>query len=210
MALPGSSPRWREVEARLRPVPVRPVIQVIPEPVVVDLAERKRLQAERATAKLAAPIDTHSRWPAGKVILLVAQKHGMTVDAMLGPSRQRHFVYARHEACYELRRRTFVSLAKIAQHMRRGDHTTIWNAISRHIERTGAPLIDGCRTRPGRPGYTPMPYFWTPDKLAEGQAHLARGLTYKRAAKVMGVTKAALITALCKARRLASKNTPTD
>jgi hypothetical protein len=206
MALPGSSPRWREVEARLRPASVRPVLQVAPEPVVVDLAQRKRLQAEQATEELAAPMDPRSRWPADKVILLVAQKHGLTVDAMLGESRQRHFVYARHEAYYELRRRTALSLQNITLRVRREDHTTIWNGIDRHIER-GAPPIEGHRTRPGQPGYTPMPYFWTPDKLDEGRAHLARGLTFKMAAALMGVTKAALMTAICKARHRA---TPTD
>lgn len=64
----------------------------------------------------------------------VAAEHGVCVKDMLGASRFKHIVAARHEAiarCYE---ETHASMPTVGRWFHR-DHTSVLNAIRRHHER---------------------------------------------------------------------------
>lgn len=63
----------------------------------------------------------------------VADKHGVSVENMLSPSRWKELVAARGEAYYRIRRETTMSLPQIGRCFKR-DHTSILNGINQHTK----------------------------------------------------------------------------
>ena len=83
------------------------------------------------------------------IIAEVAERHGITVEQIMGDSRKRHISWPRQEAMYELGRRSkWMSLTAIARFFGR-DHTTILHGIRKHCERIGASYEDFSAQRRG-------------------------------------------------------------
>jgi hypothetical protein len=144
MALPGSSPRWREVEARLRPV--RPKFYVVP---TVHRMSDELLAGLKSLRAVRPPLDDEPKqWTVRAIIPLVAEKHGLTVNDILSVCRTRCVVYARHEVCYEAVRLTSLSLPAIGYALGGRDHTTVFHGIRAHMARTGAPSVRGIVLKP--------------------------------------------------------------
>jgi chromosomal replication initiation ATPase DnaA len=123
MALPGSSPRWREVEARLRPI-----------------AEKTEQPMEEPACETLPPLDPPKK-ASRSIIRIVAQKHGITVQELLGQSRFAHIVHARQEAMHEMRLMG-MSYHQIGRFMGGRDHSTVWHGVRAHEERTAEPDAD--------------------------------------------------------------------
>jgi chromosomal replication initiation ATPase DnaA len=147
MALPGSSPRWREVEARLRPASVRPTFHVVPTVHRMSDELLGRLKSLRAVRP---PLedDEPKQWTVRAIIPLVAEKHGLTVNDILSVCRTRCVVHPRHEVCYEAARLTPLSLTAIGKALGGRDHTTVFHGIRAHMARTGAPSVRGIVLKP--------------------------------------------------------------
>lgn len=64
----------------------------------------------------------------------VAIKHEMSLATIMGESRAREVIHARHEAIWRCAKETGYSMARIGRHFNL-DHSTIINAIRRHEER---------------------------------------------------------------------------
>lgn len=98
-------------------------------------AEMARERAQEALlAKKAIITAKYGSEDARQIIMEVAIAHGVSYEDILGRSRERHLVAARHEAIYEVRkRRPHLSLPQIGRIFKR-DHTTILHAL-RQMER---------------------------------------------------------------------------
>ena len=73
-----------------------------------------------------------------RVIQLVAETFGVSVDDLLGRSRSRHIAFPRQVAMYLLREVSELSLPQIGAHLGGRDHTTImygWEKISALIQK---------------------------------------------------------------------------
>lgn len=167
MALPGSSPRWREVEARFRPPSVLPAFQGIhrlsapkkPDKVAIcerfcadraNFREIRFSRAERNIASFTMPALGPRRWTAREIIERIAEKHGLTPHDLKCDGRIKPLVLARHEACYEIARLTTMSLPAIGKALGGRDHTTIRSGIMRHMADAGMPSIRGLQPLPRR------------------------------------------------------------
>lgn len=107
-------------------------------------AEAKRSKAAAAqlaidlAAILAAPLTT-SMVGRPKVILReIADKHGLAVVDLTGPSRLRSIAHARQEAMWTMRRDTALSSPQIAQLLGGRNHTTVLWGINQHQRRLDA------------------------------------------------------------------------
>jgi chromosomal replication initiation ATPase DnaA len=69
------------------------------------------------------------------IIAAVADRHGLTVEELCGPSRCYRIAHPRQEAMWELRRRTRLSLPQIARRLNRADHTPVMHGIRAHERR---------------------------------------------------------------------------
>ena len=84
-------------------------------------AEVKRLW-EAHQAHIA---EQRRRFPAKRILAVVAAAHDLTVDQLQSVQRKRQYCRARHHAAWELRRRRLdLGLSQIAAHLNRTDHTT--------------------------------------------------------------------------------------
>jgi chromosomal replication initiation ATPase DnaA len=72
-----------------------------------------------------------------RIIEAAAAHFNVTVADVLGPSRLRRLVEARHVAMWLLREMRGFSLPRIAKYLHRGDHTTALHGI-KHCEETPA------------------------------------------------------------------------
>lgn len=93
-------------------------------------AEMARERAQEALlAKKAVITAKYGSEDARHIIMEVAIAHGVSYEDILGRSRARHLVAARHEAIYEVRkRRPHLSLPQIGRIFKR-DHTSILHAL---------------------------------------------------------------------------------
>lgn len=89
--------------------------------------------------------DINMRWikktggPARTILCEVANKHEIPVPVMCGPSRNRAYVAARHEAMYRIHTEIEnMSLPMIGRLMGDRDHTTVLAGIKRHAARMKA------------------------------------------------------------------------
>ncbi len=73
--------------------------------------------------------------PSTRIIAEVAQKHNVKASDILGKSRSRLFVSARHECCYRLVMEEDFSLPKAGHRLGGIDHTTVLHGIRRHLQR---------------------------------------------------------------------------
>jgi chromosomal replication initiation ATPase DnaA len=73
----------------------------------------------------------------GSIAAEVAERHGLSVDDLRGPSPARRFAWPRQEAMAISRACTDKSLPVIGRFYHR-DHATVIAAIRRHAERTAA------------------------------------------------------------------------
>jgi hypothetical protein len=129
---------YKAVRARLdNPVKKEPAVRLIyPEPTVtypdpLDLPPPAPVAAEVTPEPVTAPT-VASETPARKILMEVAEKHNMPVDAFRSKSRTMPFINLRHEACYRLSMELHFSLMQIGRLMGNRDHTTVLNAIRRH------------------------------------------------------------------------------
>lgn len=70
----------------------------------------------------------------------VAEKHGVTLEDIMGRSKRRHIAWARQEAMHELYALGWLSMPRIGQYLGGLDHTSVLYGIRRHKERTPNPL----------------------------------------------------------------------
>lgn len=76
------------------------------------------------------------------ITMRVAEKYGVTVADIRGPSQTRRLVYPRWEAMHEIRQATTYSLPQIGRWFGGRDHSTVWNAVRKHDARIAAGLVD--------------------------------------------------------------------
>jgi hypothetical protein len=131
---------YKAVKARLdNPVKKVPAVRLVyPEPTVVypdplDFPVPPFVPdvVGEVGEPIAAPTATTDT-PARKILMEVAEKHGMPLVAFRSKSRTMPFINLRHEACYRLSTELGFSLMQIGRLMGNRDHTTILNAIRRH------------------------------------------------------------------------------
>lgn len=78
-------------------------------------------------------ITPRERWQ--RIAKEVADRHGLTLDDLVGPLRDQKRSRARHEAMYIIRNSTNYSLPRIASLFGDRDHTTVLHGLRRHKER---------------------------------------------------------------------------
>jgi chromosomal replication initiator protein len=103
-------------------------------------AARRRVEAAEAErrAKLQALEAAASQRISVRLIkAIVAQRHGLTVADLDGPSRKRRVVLARHEAIYTAACRTRLSYVQIGRIFGGRDHSSVRSAVERHARRNG-------------------------------------------------------------------------
>ena len=76
--------------------------------------------------------------PPKQIIQEAAQKHGITVSELIGESRCKHYVIARQEAAYRIRKECGYGLPRIGKLLGGRDHTTILHACRAHEKRMAA------------------------------------------------------------------------
>lgn len=214
MGLPGSSPRWREVEAKFRPA-------VVPQPIIPPAIVLPPFEAiQKLTKRIAIPVHIEPRRClasdiilANDIICLVAEKHGLSVNDILCDSRLELIMIARQEACYEIAGHTLLSLTNIGKVLGGRDHSTVKHGIRRHIERTGLPHVRGLSALSRPPGYEPRSK-WLDGQLIELFVLRAEGLKRvqiaERLGKSLGSIKWAFRVAASRGFRSPSKSTPAD
>ena len=235
MALPGSSPRWREVEAQLRSPPVLPAFRLIhnrvtpKKPDKVALCERfcaKRLHFVeirwlRAAGNFGRVVFVEQQqshhWTAKEIIEHIARKHDIAIKDIKGTSRERRFAWPRQEAYYEVARLTPMSETHIGKIFNR-DASSIWWGIRAHIARGESPIrgiqltdkhrVIGRKRAPGG-GRNPI---WRDDRMDMLKGLLAGGMSQRSAGFVMGCSRVAIAAVLRRERekQAASKSTPAD
>lgn len=67
---------------------------------------------------------------ASRLIAEVAERHGLTVADLVGPSRKAYIVCARAEAAYRILRSTDLTLREIGLRLGGRDHSTISALVS--------------------------------------------------------------------------------
>lgn len=71
-----------------------------------------------------------------RVIAYVAERHGLTAAAIIGPNTRRRYAWPRQEAYFEVhRQRPNLSLPQIGATFGGRDHTTILHGIRQHEAR---------------------------------------------------------------------------
>lgn len=100
--------------------------------------ENSRLRVTLATVKecggmeeiIAGAAEDGAKLSVREIIQVVANKHAVTVGEILGPSRNKRIVAARHEAMAEAGRlRPDLSLPQIGRQFGKRDHTTVLHAL---------------------------------------------------------------------------------
>lgn len=79
----------------------------------------------------------HENKSAHEILDCVAQRHNLKPSDVTGYSRERRYIPARRELCYELMVVKNWSLSQIGRYLDR-DHTSVLHAIKCHVEFTGA------------------------------------------------------------------------
>lgn len=77
----------------------------------------------------------------GDIVGPIARSHGVSVEALRGPSRLRHIVVARHEAMAALRATGRYSYPRIGKFFGGRDHTTVIYGERRHHARALAEQV---------------------------------------------------------------------
>lgn len=142
---------YKAVRARLdSPAKKEPAVRLVyPEPTVVypdpldfPVSPFVPDTVEDVGEPVAVPTVT-TETPARKILMEVAEKHGMPLTAFRSKSRTMPFINLRHEACYRLSTELGFSLMQIGRLMGNRDHTTVLNAIRRHKK----ILVEGYRPK---------------------------------------------------------------
>lgn len=113
------------------PAPVR----ALPRPQPVSPFDPRRIEQE-IEAAVANAVASHPEplLPAWKAVLLdVSEKYGVPVSIITGNCRMREILPARYEFAYRMVYELGMSLLAAGRRLNR-DHTTILNAIKRHVK----------------------------------------------------------------------------
>lgn len=114
----------------------------------------------------------------------VADRHGVDVADLLGPSHERRLVRARQEAAYLLAEQHHACLTAIAEALGRTDHTTARHAIHEHARRHGLPVPRTSLVMVKKKGRTPAAYAAI-EQLRDGvpprDAAALTGISYRHA-----------------------------
>lgn len=112
---------------------------------ISDLDRRiAAVQSQRDTKakRLAWLVNDDEEVPTREIVRAVSERHGVSVDLMMGGRKNRKAVDARHHAMYEiLRKRPDLSVSQIAAVFDR-DHSSIYAAVKRWRKRAGALGIE--------------------------------------------------------------------
>lgn len=111
-------------------------------PRVIDPTELERIKEELAQRDahieaLCEAIASHAGY-GHRIICAVAKAHGVSIRELIGPRRNRHLVYARQHAMWELRQHTDLSSVQIGVILGNRDHATILHGIKAHAKRMRA------------------------------------------------------------------------
>lgn len=212
MGVPGSSPRWREFEARILRPPVRQLVHSRAVPDKRALCERfcakrgnfleiRLRRAKQEIVSMTAPVVFESkRWTVREIVRLVAEKHAMTPGDLLSETHNKLVVIARHEAFYDVARlMPGLSLPQIGKAFSR-DPTTVRHGIMCHIER-GAARIRGLNAPKRGEGYRPKASTWTYERLGCLVAMKEQGHSRKSMAERFGARPSSIKWAMAYARR---------
>lgn len=87
-------------------------------------------------ARPTVPADYVAPEPSWRRILReTADKHGLTVSDLTGPSQKHREAHPRQEAMYRLRTELNMSFPRIAARLNRRNHTTAIFGVSQHAQR---------------------------------------------------------------------------
>jgi len=133
MTLEELHAHYKAVRARLDggPKKEQPVRLIYPEPEPEPYSDPLDLPPPVAEAPVQitpAPAET----PARKILMEVAEKHGMPVTVFRDKSRKMSHVRCRQEACFRMKHDLNFSLSQIGRLMGHQDHTTVLHAIRQH------------------------------------------------------------------------------
>ena len=133
MTLEELHAHYKAVRARLdKPAKREPAVRLIyPEPAPApypDPLDSPAPVAVETPPPPAAPAET----PARKILMEVAEKHGMPVTVFRNKSRKLNHVRCRQEACFRMKQDLGFSLSQIGRLMGHQDHTTVLHAIRQY------------------------------------------------------------------------------
>lgn len=135
---------YRDVRARINGVvPTNTVLQIQRLEATIDelhhiiaekVAEAEKTQVEITVLRaILKPVHIREPSPLRRLAKEVAELHDIGLGQLMGESRTKSIVMARHEFCYRAYSETNKSLSEIGRFLNR-DHTTVQNAIRRWAE----------------------------------------------------------------------------
>lgn len=130
MTLEELHAHYKAVRARLdKPAKKEPAVRLIyPEPAPEPFKDPLDSAPPAPVVEAPAPIET----PARKILMEVAEKHGMPVTVFRNKSRKLNHVRCRQEACFRMKQDLGFSLSQIGRLMGHQDHTTVLHAIRQY------------------------------------------------------------------------------
>lgn len=141
-----------------------------PQPDSTDLDKIKadaKSRADRITelcAELESLAEFSDPFSGRRIADAVAKAHGITFNELTSNRRNRHLVYARQQAAYEIKVHTKLTLPQIGKLLGGRDHSTILYSIRAHAERlklqSGAdPSRRDAREASASPQAVPAPSY---------------------------------------------------
>ena len=130
MTLEELHAHYKAVRARLdKPAKKEPAVRLIyPEPAPEPFQDPLDSAPPAPVVEAPVPIET----PARKILMEVAEKHGMPVTVFRNKSRKLNHVRCRQEACFRMKQDLGFSLSQIGRLMGHQDHTTVLHAIRQY------------------------------------------------------------------------------
>lgn len=130
MTLEELHAHYKAVRSRLDGgVKKEPAVRLIyPEPAPAPYPDPLDSPATVAIEAPPPPAET----PARKILMEVAEKHGMPVTVFRNKSRKLNHVRCRQEACFRMKQDLGFSLSQIGRLMGHQDHTTVLHAIRQY------------------------------------------------------------------------------
>ena len=124
--------RQRIHASAVRALPPPPDCTISPAAVVIyaePIGPSRPLFADMAVSRTPMSV-------ARGIVTEVAEKHGLTVEQLVGDCRMAAFIKARHELYWRLHTKTEWSLARIGRFVDR-DHTSVRHGVIQYRKRNG-------------------------------------------------------------------------
>jgi hypothetical protein len=144
--------RWSEARERLwkparrerieppapRPEPVKPKPMTVLSPLVANgwPVYQKPVAYDHCDGYVVTPVPSWRR-----IAREVCTKHGVSMEELMSPRRNRFVVAARHEVFWRCKHETSMSFPQIGQRFGGKDHTTVLHGIKQHEKRLAAARV---------------------------------------------------------------------